>query len=317
MRINILKRLKTLLLSLLVGLSLMACGGGGGSDSAGSGTLQVGLTDLPSEAYNSVTITVKEVDVVSDEEEDGDVFRVFTLNNSVSVNVLDYKDHSLRLGEGTIPAISYSQIRLVLEENPEIGEPVNYVMLNCSELIEENDCNPEQKWPLKTPSGHTSGLKILLPEHLVMVNGEVVLLTIDFDPETAIVERGDWDPAKHEDKERFLIKPTSIRVVQEGVDDTYGILLGSVEYSDFPDPGPLTVVTALNSTTLAPVAATLVDPGDATDDFKFFLDAGDYDLKVMADGYNSLSDGPFTVTESSTAPHPETDAEIFILDPLP
>ncbi|NIQ95343.1 MAG: DUF4382 domain-containing protein, partial [Desulfuromonadales bacterium] len=243
-------------LVILAGLPLVACGGSSG----GSGTLQVGLSDQPSETYNSVVITVNGVDVVPADSGSAGLQRVVTLSNSVSVNVLDYKNHSLRLGEGTIPATVYSQIRLILDNNPQNGTPVNYVTLNCSELSDELNCDPEKKWPLKTPSGHTSGLKILLPGNLVMNNGEVVLLNVDFDPETAIVERGNWDPALNEDKERFLIKPTGIRLVEEGTDNTYGILAGEVGYADAPASGPLAIVTALNSATLAPVAATLVDP---------------------------------------------------------
>ena len=60
----------------------------------------------------------------------------------------------------------------------------------------------------------------------------------------------------------------------------------------------------------------VVDPDNATDDFKLFLDAGDYDIHVRAEGYISESDGPFTVTESDTEPHPETDAGTFVLGPL-
>jgi hypothetical protein len=297
-------------LGVLLGLTLLSCGGQTGS--GGSGTLQVNLTDLPSNAYSSVVITVTHIGATSESE----LFDVFTLENPVSVDVLDYQDYSLRLGQGTVPATAYNQLRLVLEENPATGDPVNYVTLNCAELPDEINCDPEQKWPLKTPSGHTSGLKIVLANDLLVTDGGVALLTIDFAPDTAIVERGDWDPARHDDKERFLIKPTGIHVIQEGIDTIYGELFGSVIFADEPVSGPTSVVTVIDTTTLAAVAATIVHPGEEPGDFRFFLDAGNYDLTVEADGYQSMSDGPFAVTESDVDPRPETDAGAFILEPL-
>jgi len=296
-------------LAALSALLIVSCGGGGTGD---SGTIRIGLTDLPSEAYSSVTITVKQVNVGSNE----DVYNALTLSDPVTVNVLDYKDHSLRLGEGSVPATSYNQLRLVLVDNPDTGDPLNYVMLNCENLPDEENCDPEMKWPLKTPSGQSSGMKVSLPADLDLGDGEVVLLTIDFDPGKAIVERGDWRPLRHEAKERFLVKPTGISVVQEVVDDTYGILIGSVAFADAPASGRMAVVTALDPVTLAPVAATVVRPGETADEFRFFLDAGDYDLAIKATGYTPVEDGPYTVTEANAAPRPETDAGDFVLDPL-
>jgi len=302
-----------LLLALLIGLLLASCGGGG-DGSGGSATLQVALTDLPSAAYTSVTLSVRQVDLVAAGNDAP--HNVLILPESQQVNVLDYSGHSLLLGEGVIPAQSYHQVRLVLDENPATGDPLNYVMLNCSVLPDEPNCDVNKKWPLKTPSGDTSGLKILLPGNLLLDDGSVQRLTIDFAPSTAIVERGDWDPARHEDKERFLIKPTGIRTLLGDVVTSYGILAGAVAYGDGPATGPLAAVTAFDAVTLEPVAATLVNPLDTEgDSFRFFLAAGDYNLEVMANGYQSASDGPFTVTETETGPHPLTDVGTFILAP--
>lgn len=301
-----------LMLVMFTGLLLVSCGGGGGS--GGSATLQVAITDLPSAAYSSVTLSIRQIDVVAAGNDTP--LNVLTLPASLQINVLNYNGHALMLGEGVIPAQSYHQVRLVLDRNPEVGEPLNYVTLNCSELPDEPSCDPNQIWPLKTPSGHTSGLKILLPGHMQLDAGSVQLLTLDFDPATAIVERGDWDPALHEAKERFLIKPTGIRTLASAGLTSYGILSGAVAYSDAPASGPLAAVTAFDADTLDPVAATLVDPlATPGDSFRFFLAAGDYNLEVMASGYQSATDGPFSLSETSTAPHPVTEVGTFILAP--
>ena len=39
-------------------------------------------------------------------------------------------------------------------------------------------------------------------------------------------------------------------------------------------------------------------------------------MKVKADGYQPVMDGPFTVTESDSDPHPETDVGTFTLEPI-
>lgn len=310
--IDTMKNLTRYVLGICVLALLTSCGGGGSS--SGSASLQVAITDLPSSAYSSVTLSIRQIDLMTSTE--AGLVNVITLAQPLKVNVLDYNGFALQLGTGVIPADSYRQVRLVLDENPVNGDPLNYVTLNCAELPDEPGCNPDQLWALKTPSGQTSGLKIQLPADLIVHDGDVQRLTLDFDPSTAIVERGDWDPVRHDSKERFLIQPTGIHTLLADVLASYGILTGSVAYADAPTTGPLATVTALEVTTLQPVAATLVDPlADNGATFRFALAAGDYNLQVNAIGYQAVTDGPYTVSESSDEPHPETAAGVITLDP--
>nr|MDA8414060.1 DUF4382 domain-containing protein [Desulfobacteraceae bacterium] len=107
------------------------------------------------------------------------------------------------------------QIRLILEPNPngQGQQPANYLVLktNLTTMI-----------PLTTPSAQQSGLKILGP--IEIKPGVINAVMIDFDPNTAIVARGNGD---------YNLKPTGIRLVRMSEMLTqYGSISGTVTAFD-------------------------------------------------------------------------------------
>jgi len=217
----------TIVAAAVLGLAQMyGCGGGDGTPA--TGTLKVAITDKQSDNFANVVITVREVRVVpagKENAQDDDpglpVIARFTTPKVIDVMLLQFVQQAL--GEAVIPAGSYSQIRLILEPNPN-GQgqpPSNYLVLNSA---------PGVKIPLTTPSAQQSGLKILGP--LEVKPGIINAVMIDFDPNTAIVDRGNGD---------YNLKPTGIRIVQTSAELTqYGSISGTV-LSTFKDWSSATV----------------------------------------------------------------------------
>ncbi|QSV47009.1 DUF4382 domain-containing protein [Geobacter benzoatilyticus] len=204
------------------GLALLQGCSGGGSDSdssATAGTLKVALTDKLSDDFAEVRIKIKAVKIIpveydQDAEDDDQLLITVPLDvPSPSFNVLDLAYVQELLGTVTLPAGTYSQVRLILEPNPNVGEPVNYVTLKT---------DPATKIPLKTPSGQQSGLKVL--GRFVVEPGVINAIAIDFDPNTAIVERGNTPQ-----NEKYILKPTGIRIIQmDELLPSYGSISGMV-----------------------------------------------------------------------------------------
>lgn len=206
-------------------LQFQGCSGGGsGGGTESKGTLKVALTDKLSDEFSEVWIKVKAVKVVpvngnqNANDDDPALINIPldpSLPSSASFNVLSLAYIQQLLGTAVLPAGTYKQVRLILEPNPTASgqDPVNYVIL-------KND--PATKVPIKTPSGQQSGLKVL--GSFVVAPGVINAIALDFDPNTAIVARGN-SPLS----ERYIFKPTGIRIVQmEDILLTYGSISGTV-----------------------------------------------------------------------------------------
>lgn len=210
-------------------VQLSGCGGGGGSTQLpATGTLKLAITDKPSDNYSQLVIAVREIRVVpagkehaADQDPSLPVLAHFDTPKVIDVMRLQFVQQAL--GEIVLPAGTYSQIRLILEPNPN-GQgqpPQNYLVLKS---------DPGTKLPLTTPSGQQSGLKILGP--LEVKPGVINAVTIDFDPNTAVVNRGNGE---------YNFKPTGIRMMQNMVDlQQYGSMGGTVT-SAFKDWSSATV----------------------------------------------------------------------------
>ena len=200
---------------------------GGGEGSSATGTLKVAITDRPANDFKEVWLSIREIRVVptgmenaADNDPGLPLVNHFDTARSIDVMQLRYKQQLL--GEAVLRAGTYSQIRLILDPNPAApAAPVNYVVLNSA---------PGTKVPLTTPSAQQSGLKVLGP--LEVQPGVINAVVIDFDPNTAIVARGNGD---------YNFKPTGIRLVRMAdVIQNYGTLAGNV-ISAFKDFSSATV----------------------------------------------------------------------------
>jgi hypothetical protein len=237
-----------------------------------------------SDEFNNVVISIREIRVVPAGKEgaaDNDpglpVVVHFATPKVIDVMQLQFIQEAL--GDVVLPAGTYNQVRLILEPNPNgQQQPVNYLVLK-SDLT-------NTKIPLTTPSAQQSGLKV--PGPIEIKPGIINALMIDFDPNTAIVARGNGE---------YNFKPTGIRLVRmSDMLTQFGSISGTV-FSAFKDWSSATVSVkrrgAINDadpiaagrifsnftsgTWQSPFAA-FVPPGSSTVSYKTFIAADRFRL---------------------------------------
>jgi len=224
--LSVLKISSVLAAAALALLQIQGCGGGGGT--ASTGTLKLAITDKMSDNFQNVVISIREIRVVPAGREnapdtDPGLPLVVRFATPKVIDVMQLQFVQQALGDVVLPSGTYSQIRLILEPNPngQGQQPVNYLVLK-SDLV--------TKIPLTTPSAQQSGLKVLGP---IEIKPDIInAVMIDFDPNTAIVARGNGD---------YNLKPTGIRLVRMSEMLTqYGSISGVVS-STFKDWSSATV----------------------------------------------------------------------------
>lgn len=146
--------------------------------------MRVSLTDAPAD-YAEVNIEIHQVLVKANDEDDDDLDETkdmdndeledhgwkVVFNDTITVNLLDYQNGAtLDLGEVELKEGRYNQVRLVLGDE-------NTVVLNSGDTIQ-----------LNTPSGQTSGFKLLVQADIEA--DQVYDLVIDFDASRSIVVTG-------------------------------------------------------------------------------------------------------------------------------
>ena len=176
---------------------------GCGSDGGGStqpGTLGVSMTDAPACGYDEVNVTVSKVRVHQSGSADDKAagWTDITLDPPRTINLLNLNDPTKpnfaleNLGETSLGAGHYTQLRLVLEDNNGNQPSANWIVLTGQ--------NPT-KIPLETPSAIRSGVKLI---HQFTVNsGQRVDLLLDFDACKSIVLTGNG---------KYILKPV-IKVI--------------------------------------------------------------------------------------------------------
>lgn len=280
--LSVLKVSTVLAAAALALLQIQGCGGGGGT--ASTGTLKLSITDKMSDNFQNVVISIREIRVVPAGREnapdsDPGLPLVVRFATPRVIDVMQLQFVQQALGDVVLPSGTYSQIRLILESNPngQGQQPANYLVLK-SDLV--------TKIPLTTPSAQQSGLKVLGP--IEIKPGIINAVMIDFDPNTAIVARGNGD---------YNLKPTGIRLVSMAEMLTqYGSISGMVS-STFKDWSSATVSVkrrgAVND--IDPIAAgrifsnftsgawqapfaAFVPPSSATISYKTFITANGFRL---------------------------------------
>ncbi len=216
--LTVLKVSTALAVATLALLLFQGCGGGGST--ASTGTLKLAITDKMSDNFQNVVISIREIRVVPAGREnapdnDPGLPLVVRFATPRVIDVIQLQFVQQALGDVVLPSGSYSQIRLILEPNPngQGQQPANYLVLktNLTTMI-----------PLTTPSAQQSGLKILGP--IEIKPGVINAVMIDFDPNTAIVARGNGD---------YNLKPTGIRLVRMSeILTQYGSISGTVTAFD-------------------------------------------------------------------------------------
>ena len=158
-------------------------GGTGGGDSGGGfsgpGTLRVALTDAPACGFDQVVVTVERVRVHqsmgANDNDSG--WTDIAVSPARKVDLLSLQNGLLvDLGQTTLPAGQYTQLRLMLSSNG-AGTPANYVVPTKGSMT-----------PMATPSAQQSGLKLI--HGFTIEAGKTTGLVLDFDACKSIVRRG-------------------------------------------------------------------------------------------------------------------------------
>jgi len=293
--------MKNFVLALVVILAMLAASGAGCGDASGAGTgiLELYLSDAPTDAENitGVYITINEIQYHMDDQ-------WITCEEFVgpkTYNLLELTDgNSTLLGELVLPGGHYNQIRFMLDA-PVMGQdPINP---GC--YIEFADNSTE---PLFVPSGNTTGYKAV-GEFTVPVNGTVEITT-DFDVRKSV----------HLAASHYILWPTIRTVVNDEAGRISGVITNNSTYTDI-------IVFAYEDGTWAdteddePVYPATrfpnaVNSGKMCDDGHYtipLLAAGTYDL--AAAGYNGADFGEVlgfvsdVVVESNHTTHQNIDTD--------
>lgn len=239
--------------TLLGAAVLVACGGGGGDTAPATpvstiGTLAVSLTDAPACGFDAVNVTVSKVRVHrSDSALDTESgWTDITLNPARKINLLNLSNGVLEaLGQTSLEAGRYTQMRLVLDANANTVVPVD----GKTEL------------PLETPSAVQSGIKLV---GAFEVNaGRKTEVVLDFDACKSVVTRG---------KGSYALKPV-VKVVPVAANGISGFVSTAVL-------GRGVQVSAQQNGSI--VSGTTPNP--ATGEFFLSrLAPGNYDVVITAD----------------------------------
>lgn len=179
------------LLALAASAALVGCGGGDSVTTttapAGAGTLRVALIDAPACGFDQVNVTVERVRIhqsMNAPDNDGGWTEI-VLNPARKIDLLTLTNGVVaELGQTTLPAGHYTQIRLVLRGNG-AGSPANSVVPSTG-----------SETAMDTPSAMQSGLKLV--NGFTVQPGQLTDVLLDFDACKSVVQRGNG---------AYLLKP--------------------------------------------------------------------------------------------------------------
>jgi len=153
----------------------------------GIGTLKLYLSDAPLDAENvtGVYITVNEIQY----HLDGKWITCEEFESPQTYNLLELTEgNSVLLGELTLPAGYYTQIRFMLDILERGSSPANS---GCYVEFADNSTQP-----LFAPSGEKTGYKAI--GYFEVIANETVVVTADFDVHKAVIVSGS----------SYILKPT-------------------------------------------------------------------------------------------------------------
>ncbi|KQU81099.1 MULTISPECIES: DUF4382 domain-containing protein [unclassified Rhizobacter] len=250
----------------IAGASLVAsvliaagCGGGGGIGGTGqdAGTMRVSIGDAPACGYEAVNVTIERVRVnKSPTAGEGDAgWSEVVLSPARRIDLLTLTNGVLEdLGQTTLPAGRYTQLRLVLATNDATHPLANSVVPSGG-----------HETALETPSAEQSGLKLNLDVDVPV--GKVVDVALDFDACRSIVRLGNSG--------RYNLKPvlSATTVLSDAGQRVVGYVDPAASIAG-------TTVSLQSGGTVVKAAAP-----DATGKFVLYpVPVGSYDLVVSATG---------------------------------
>ncbi len=167
----------------MVVLALLATGCGSSGNSSSSGTMSASLTDAPACGFDAVNVTVSTLRVhqsgTASPTDHG--WTDIPLNPPQKINLLNLTNGALlTLGQATLTAGHYQQLRLVLVPN---SNNPNQPLANSVVLI-----NSTTEIALATPSAVQSGVKLV--GQFDVASGQHVDVVLDFNACHSIVPQG-------------------------------------------------------------------------------------------------------------------------------
>ena len=170
------------LFALTASAVLVACGGSDSAAPPPMGQLRVALTDAPGCGFDQVNVTVERVRVHrSSGAADGDAgwSEIVVGGGSRRMDLLSLNNGVIaELGQVTLPAGQYQQIRLVL------GRNVGGMEMMANSVMPSG----MSEMPLDTPSGAQSGIKLI--NGFTVEPNRLTDVLLDFDACKSIVLRG-------------------------------------------------------------------------------------------------------------------------------
>ncbi len=242
----------------------------GSSSSSGSGSLSLYLTDVSSDEYQAVYVTIDEVRVHRGEASEGEEAEEETEGWQVvatprqTYNLLDLVNGAMeKLGVADLEAGVYTQIRLMLKATPDNGDNLLGQMHPYPNYIIDKEDTVHE---LTVPSGYQTGVKLV--HSFEIISGQTADLILDFDAVKSVVQAGKSG--------KYNLKPT-IKVI--GTVDN-GIVAGTVSDAE---NGALAGV-AVSAQTAAPDAENFADRvivatstlTDENGNYSMYLEPGTY-----------------------------------------
>lgn len=279
----LLRKPHILLLGLLLGFFLTACGGGGSSGSSdGQGTLSTSLTDASTDEYQAVYITVARVDVHLGGDEDADGSWQTVAEPNQTYNLLDLVNGvRAELGQASLDAGHYTQLRLIIGSTPDTGLNIFSQAHPFANYVVDLDDNEIHE--LKVPSGPQTGLKVV--NGFDVNENQTTELILDFDAMRSVVKAGASG--------QYLLKPT-VKVLETAVNAIVsGTVTDTPPVTDPPtDPAPL-AGAFVTAQTVDPAAVdardqVVIEAGTLADEngeYTLFLAPGDYNLAAVQAGF--------------------------------
>ena len=230
-----------------VGVGLLLIAAACGSDTTGtggstSGTVDIRLTDAPSDDFQSATIFVSQVSV---QPSDANASAVIVSNTKASFDLLTLQNGvTAELGQNSVPTGSYSQVRLIVDSARVVLKSGNTFSDGSTTAI------------LKVPSGSESGLKVNFSGPVAVTSGQTVLM-VDFDLSQSFVFQG--PPSR---PNSVLLKPvihaTALNVAAS-ISGTVTPLTSAAQV--FAISGTDTVQTAFANATTGAYTLSFLPPG--------------------------------------------------------
>jgi hypothetical protein len=246
------------------------------------GTLSVALTDAPACGFDAVNVTVNKVRVnKSATAADTDAGWVdVTLSPARKINLLTLTNGVLdTLGQASLDAGHYTQIRLVLDANA--SGSANTVLPTGS----------KSELPLDTPSAAQSGIK--LNGEFDVAAGQRSDIVIDFDACKSVLSKGNGS---------YSLKPV-LKMVPSAINGISGVIAAGALANHV-------VVSAQQNGKIVSSTA----PNPATGEFLLsHLPAGNYDVVVTSDNSAASVIGAVPVTASATTAVATTAAPLALL----